>query len=64
MLGRAEVKENGLLDPSNPNAGIWVTYGGGDKCTNSDNHSENGNPRKSKFKLYCSEKQDVNVLCL
>jgi len=50
-----------LLDINNPKAGIYVSYGGGDKCSNSENHSENGLPRKSKFKLYCAEKQDDNV---
>lgn len=60
ILGRLEIKENGLLDNNNPKAGIWLTYGGGDKCTNS-NPSLNMQPRKSKFKLYCAEKQDENV---
>ena len=61
VLGKTEVREMGLLDTSNPKAGIYVMYGGGDRCTNSDNHSENGFPRKSRFKIYCAEKQDENV---
>jgi len=61
VLGKTELRETGLLDINNPKAGIYVSYGGGDKCSNSENHSENGLPRKSKFKLYCAEKQDDNV---
>jgi len=62
ILGKLDTKTNGLIDPSNPSAGHWVTYGGGDICTNGDNPAENGKPRKSKFKFVCADKQDENVI--
>lgn len=58
ILGRAEQKTIGLLDSSNPSKGIYVQYGGGDKCTNGDNPMLNGKPRQTKFNIYCSEKMD------
>jgi hypothetical protein len=37
-------------------------YGGGDKCTNGDNPAKNGQPRQTKFNIYCADKQeDVNI---
>ena len=61
ILGRAEFKTIGLLDASNPKKGIYVQYGGGDKCTNGDNPSLNGKPRQSKFKIHCANSQDNDV---
>lgn len=64
VLGRLESREVGVLDHNNPKAGIYVMYGGGDRCTNKENKMENGQPRKSKFKIYCAEKQDENVVIM
>ena len=50
-----------MIDITNPSAGIMITYGGGDRCVNSDNKAENGLPRKAQFKIYCADKQDENV---
>jgi len=61
VLGRIESRSVELLDVADPKKGIAVIYGGGDKCTNGDNPLENGKPRKSRFKLYCSSSQDANV---
>lgn len=47
-----------MLDTNNPKKGIYVQYGGGDKCTNGDNPMQNGKPRQTKFNIYCAEKQD------
>ncbi len=58
ILGRTEEKTVGLIDPLNPKKGIYIQYGGGDKCTNGDNPLLNGKPRQSKFNIYCAEKQD------
>lgn len=58
ILGRTEFKTVGLLDQTNPKKGIYVQYGGGDKCTNGDNPLQNGKPRQTKFNIYCAEKQE------
>jgi hypothetical protein len=42
--------------------GIWVQYGGGDKCTNGDNPLQNGKPRATKFNIHCAEKQDDVII--
>ena len=52
------MKTVGLLDPTNPKKGIYIQYGGGDKCTNGDNPLQNGKPRQTKFNIYCAEKAD------
>jgi len=62
VLGRIDAATFGLLNENDPKAGMYVMYGNGDRCTNSDNHAENGQPRKSKFKLYCAEKEDSNFV--
>jgi hypothetical protein len=65
VLGKTDFRTVGLLDEGNPNKGIYVEYGGGDICKNGDIPSENGKPRRSKFKLFCSDtsgKKDDNVL--
>lgn len=61
VLGRTEHKEFSLIDKNDPNKGIYVTYSGGDRCTNGDNPAENGKPRRSRFMLVCSSQQDENV---
>lgn len=58
ILGRTESKTVGLIDPKYPNTGIYIQYGGGDPCTNSDNPSNNGSPRQTRFNIYCAKKQD------
>jgi hypothetical protein len=58
ILGKLEVPSYGLLDTADPSKGFYITYGGGDKCTNGDNPMLNGKPRQSKFKIYCSSKQE------
>jgi hypothetical protein len=52
-----------MIDSSDPNKGIMVTYGGGDKCTNGDDPMQNGKPRQTQFKIHCSAKQsDVIII--
>jgi hypothetical protein len=64
ILGKVENKSISLLDPMDPKKGIMINYGGGDKCTNGDNPALNGQPRQTKFKLECSDKQeDVSRYC-
>jgi hypothetical protein len=62
ILGKAEFRTAGVLDSTDPKKGIWVQYGGGDKCTNGDNPMLNGKPRSSKFNIHCSDKQDEKVI--
>lgn len=61
VLGRTEYKEFSLIDKTDPKKGIAVTYGGGDRCTNGDNPSENGKPRRTRFLLVCGSSQEENV---
>jgi hypothetical protein len=61
VLGRTESPEYSLIDKNDPKKGIYLTYGGGDRCTNGDNPAENGKPRKSRFKLVCASTQEENV---
>jgi hypothetical protein len=58
ILGRTDFPTYGVLDSNDPKKGFYVQYGGGDKCTNGDNPMLNGKPRQSKFKIYCSDRQD------
>lgn len=63
ILGKSEVKTVGLIDPNNSKKGIYVQYGGGDKCTNGDNPMQIGRPRQTKFILNCASSQDeVKIL--
>lgn len=62
ILGKLDVPTYGLLDPKDASKGLYIQYGGGDKCTNGDNPSLNGKPRQSKFNIHCASKQDDNVL--
>lgn len=61
ILGKTDQRTVGLLDANDPKKGIYVQYGGGDKCTNGDNPMQNGKPRQSRFNIYCSDKQDDSV---
>ncbi len=61
ILGKLDLKTNGLIDPNNASVGFWVMYGGGDICKNGDVKSQNGKPRRSKFKFYCDGTQEENV---
>ncbi len=58
ILGRGDPRTVGLIDQSNPNKGIYVQYGGGDKCTNGENPMQIGKPRQTKFTLNCAASQD------
>lgn len=62
ILGRVEKGNYGVIDARNPGLGIFVEYGGGDTCTNSEIQSENGLPRKAKFMLFCDSNQEENVV--
>lgn len=64
VLGRTESPEYSLIDKNDAKKGIYLTYGGGDRCTNGDNPAENGKPRKSRFKLICASTQEENVSTL
>lgn len=59
-LGKHTIVTNGLLDNNNPKQGFFIQYGGGDIC-DADDPIENGKPRKTTFKIYCSNNQDKNV---
>lgn len=61
ILGKVENRQVALIDQSNPNKGIQITYSGGDRCTNGDNMLENGKPRRSRFTITCGSSQDDNV---
>ena len=62
ILGKFEEKNVGLLDPLNPYLGIYVEYGGGEICSNIDDFEGFNQPRKTRFKIYCSNKDDDNFI--
>ena len=62
ILGKFEEKNVGLLDPLNPYLGIYVEYGGGEVCSNIDDFEGFNQPRKTRFKIYCSAFQDNNFI--
>jgi hypothetical protein len=62
ILGKFEEKNVGLLDPLNPYLGIYVEYGGGEICSNIDDFEGFNQPRKTRFKIYCSAFQDNNFI--
>lgn len=49
-----------MIDTENPNAGIKVTYNGGEMCDDSDDWFEIGEPRSVTFSLKCADYQDEN----
>ncbi len=59
ILGRIEPRSVGLLDPTDPHKGIYVTYGNGDKCNVPGALVPGASPklRETKFSLYCAEQQ-------
>lgn len=62
ILGRPEHRTVGLLDPNKPNKGIYVQYGGGDKCTNGANLIQRDKPRETRFNIHCARKQSDFVI--
>lgn len=62
ILGQYTSSNVGLLDENNPQLGIYLEYGDGDICHNSEDPKQNGLPRKTKLKIYCSKKQDKNFI--
>jgi hypothetical protein len=46
------------LDPLDPKKGIIINYGGGDICMSGENPDLYGQPRQTRFKLECSDKQE------
>jgi hypothetical protein len=61
LLGNSEGREVSLIDQSNPNKGIVVTYKNGDKCSTRDRMIMT---KSTTFKLLCSPNQEENVFIL
>jgi hypothetical protein len=58
ILGKTESRNVYLIDNTKPYLGIYVEYGDGDLCTNSEDITQNNLPRKTRFKLLCSKEQN------
>ena len=52
-----------MIEPKEPKLGIILEYGNGDICKTSQNEELMGYPRKARFRIYCSEKND-NIFIL
>jgi hypothetical protein len=64
ILGKSEARTVGLIEQGNPKKGIYVQYGGGEKCTNGDNPMQIGRPRQTKFLLNCAATQDEVIITI
>ena len=62
IIGQASSTKIHLLDFDNPNLGIVLEYGDGEKCKNSENDLLIGIPRKTRFKIYCSKNDNDNFI--
>ena len=62
ILGHISSTKINLLDYNNPNLGIVLEYGDGDICKTSEIEELMGLPRKTRFKIYCSKKDDYNFI--
>ena len=62
ILGRDESFNIYTIDKENPQLGIVLEYGDGDICKTSQNEELVGFPRKTRFKIYCSKKEDDNFI--
>ena len=58
VLGREDSFNIHLIDYEKPQLGIILEYGDGDICKTSQDEELMGYPRKTRFKLYCSKKND------
>lgn len=58
ILGQVDSPTWGVLDSTNPKKGVYIQYGGGDKCTSRENPALYGKPRQTKFNIYCADRQD------
>lgn len=57
VVGRHQMWDVKLMDKTNPNVGIELTYGGGDRCSE-EGYAFSGSPRSITFRLYCSNIED------
>lgn len=62
ILGTEEFFNVHLIDYNNPKIGIILEYGNGDICKTSQDEELMGYPRKTRFKIYCSEKNEINFI--
>ena len=62
ILGTNELFSVKMIEPKNPKIGIILEYGNGDICKTSQNEELMGYPRKTRFKIYCSKKDDNNFI--
>lgn len=60
-LGLASQSRFHLLDDTDANKGLMITYQGGVLCEGTDNPSLTGLPRKTIFTLECGAFQDKQV---
>ena len=65
IIGQHSSAKIHLLDYNNPNLGIVLEYGDGEICETSPNEELIGLPRKSRFKIFCSNNnKDTFILDL
>ena len=62
IIGQASSTKIHLMDYDNPNLGIILEYCDGEICTNSDKDQLIGIPRKTRFKIYCSNNKKDNFV--
>ena len=62
ILGTTESFNVKMIDYDNPKLGIILEYGDGDICKTSQNEELMGYPRKSRFKIFCSNKNNNNFV--
>jgi len=62
ILGTDESFNVRMIEPNDPKIGIILEYGNGDICKTSQNEELMGYPRKTRFKIYCSKKDDDNFI--
>ena len=62
ILGTDESFNVRMIEPKEPKIGIILEYGNGDICKTSQNEELMGYPRKTRFKIYCSQRNDINFI--
>lgn len=62
ILGTDESFNVKMIEPKEPKLGFILEYGNGDICKTSQNEELMGYPRKARFRIYCSEKNDNNFI--
>ena len=62
ILGNSEKLNIYFIDKNEPNKGIILEYGDGDICKTSQDEELMGYPRKTRFKIFCDNKDNKNFV--